>query len=80
MTTEERILKVLGATLEKDPEEIHLEDNITDLAKDSIQLFELVIHLEKEFDQKAKYEDLMDIVTVGDIVRYVESATNTASS
>ena len=77
MTNEERVIKIIASTFDVSQNSIGLESNIVDLAQDSIQLFELIINLEKEFNHKAQYEDLMDITTVGDIIEYVATVTKT---
>ena len=44
-----------------------------DLGADSLDLFELVMAFEDEFDVKIPVEDLETIDTVGDVVKYIES-------
>lgn len=44
-----------------------------DLGADSLDLFELVMAFEDEFDVKIPVEDLENIKTVGDVVTYIES-------
>lgn len=44
-----------------------------DLGADSLDLFELVMSFEDEFGVKIPTEDLEKIVTVGDVVAYIES-------
>ena len=55
------------------------EDEITeatsfkeDLGADSLDLFELVMALEEEFDVEIPTEDLEKIATVGDVEKYIE--------
>lgn len=47
-----------------------------DLEADSLDLFELVMGLEDEFGVEIPSEDLEKIVTVGDVIAYVESKQN----
>lgn len=70
--TKKRVLKIISKSLDLDENKINLNSEIEDLTRDSIQLFELVIALEKEFGYQAKYEDLIKIITVGDIVGYIK--------
>ena len=43
-----------------------------DLNADSLDLFELVMALEEEFDVEIPTEDLEQITTVGDVEKYIE--------
>ncbi|MBU3925503.1 acyl carrier protein [Patescibacteria group bacterium] len=70
--TKKRVLKIISKSLDLDENKINLNSEIEDLTRDSIQLFELVIALEKEFGYQAKYEDLIKIITVGDIIEYIK--------
>lgn len=44
-----------------------------DLEADSLDLFELVMALEDEFDVEIPSEDLEKLATVGDVMKYLES-------
>lgn len=44
-----------------------------DLGADSLDLFELVMSFEDEFDVKIPVEDLEQIKTVEDVVNYIEA-------
>ena len=44
-----------------------------DLGADSLDLFEMVMGLEEEFEIEIPTEDLEQIVTVGDVVKYIEA-------
>lgn len=44
-----------------------------DLGADSLDLFEMVMGLEDEFGIEIPTEDLEQIVTVGDVVKYIEA-------
>jgi len=44
-----------------------------DLGVDSLDLFELVMALEEEFDIEIPSEDLENITTVGAVIEYIES-------
>lgn len=43
-----------------------------DLNADSLDLFELVMALEEEFEVEIPTEDLEQIITVGDVEKYIE--------
>ena len=44
-----------------------------DLGADSLDLFEMVIAFEEAFEVEIPSEDLEQITTVGDVVKYIES-------
>lgn len=44
-----------------------------DLGADSLDLFEMVMAFEEAFEVKIPSEDLEQITTVGDVVKYIES-------
>jgi len=46
---------------------------IDDLSADSLDIVELVMSLEEEFDIKISDSDAEKIVTVGDVVKYIKS-------
>ena len=46
---------------------------IEDLGADSLDLFEMVMAFEEAFEVEIPSEDLEQITTVGDVVKYIES-------
>lgn len=44
-----------------------------DLGVDSLDLFELVMSLEEKFEVEIPSEDLENLLTVGDVVKYIEA-------
>lgn len=49
---------------------------VNDLGINSIELADLILNCEEEFDIAIDEEDLKDLVTVGDVVNYLESKVN----
>ena len=43
-----------------------------DLGADSLDLFELVMALEEEYEVEIPTEDLENIATIGDVIAYIE--------
>lgn len=69
----ERIRELIAEKVGVDPEEILMETSFADdLEADSITLFELVMAIEDEFDIEVDDESIEKIVTVGDLVNYLE--------
>lgn len=71
-TLDEKVIGLIAEETGRQKESIGMNDKIEDLADDSIRLFSIVTRFEKEFGMKAKYEDLIHIETVSDIVSYLK--------
>ena len=70
---EERIIEITAEALGADAATITEESSFKDdLGADSLDLFELVMALEEEFDVEIPTEDLEKIATVGDVEKYIE--------
>lgn len=70
----EKVLEIIADQFGIDVDE--LSDEISfkeDLEADSIQLMELVMTLEEEFDTEIDEEDIESIETVGDVIEYIEN-------
>lgn len=71
----EKIREIIAEQTDKDESEITLETNVKeDLDADSLDLFQIINDIEDEFD--ISVEDPEAIVTVKDIVDFVESHKN----
>jgi len=76
MTTLDRVKKVVAKRLDKSEDEITPDASfIEDLGADSLDVVELVMDLEAEFDIEIPDEESEKIRTVGDAVRYIEEKT-----
>ena len=70
----ERIIEMTAEALGTGAEKITAATSLKeDLGADSLDLFELVMALEEEFGVEIPTEDLEKVVTVGDVVAYIES-------
>lgn len=65
----EMVAENLGADVETLTEAISFKE---DLGADSLDLFELVMALEEEYEVEIPTEDLEKIVTIGDVIAYIE--------
>ena len=73
-TVVERVTKVIVDRLGVDESEVKLEASFRDdLGADSLDVVELVMELEDEFDMEISDEDAEQISTVGSAVTYIES-------
>lgn len=69
----EKIKEIVVEQLGVNQEDVKLETSfIEDLGADSLDLFQVVMDLEDAFD--VKVENVETIKTVGDAVKYIESA------
>ncbi len=72
--TFDRVKKIIVDRLGVDESKITLEASFKeDLGADSLDVVELVMELEDEFDMEISDEDAEKISTVGEVVKYIES-------
>ncbi|MBS2968952.1 acyl carrier protein [Metabacillus sp. KIGAM252] len=70
----DRVTKIIVDRLGVDASEIKMESSFKDdLGADSLDVVELVMELEDEFDMEISDEDAEKIATVGDAVNYIQS-------
>ncbi|MCM1991083.1 acyl carrier protein [Oceanirhabdus seepicola] len=70
----EKIKGIIADRLGIDENEIKLESNfVNDLGADSLDVVELVMALEEEFEVEIADEDAEKVGTVNDVVKYVSS-------
>ncbi len=73
----EKIKSIITEQINVDEDEITLDTSFIDgLGADSLDLVELMIALEEEFDIMIPEEDIEKIVTVGDAVDFIEAHSN----
>ncbi len=69
----EKMKELLVEELQIDPDDITLEAELSaDLGINSIELANLVLLCEEQFDLMIDDEDLTKFITVGDVVDYLE--------
>lgn len=72
-TTLERIQGIVTERLGVEPDQVvESAEFIGDLNADSLDLVEVIMALEQEFDLEIKDEDAENIRSVGDAVNYIE--------
>ncbi|MGN1481770.1 acyl carrier protein [Porcipelethomonas sp.] len=73
----EKVKDIIIDQLDADEDKVTLEASITDdLNADSLDVVDLVMSIEEEFDLEIPDEAVEKIKTVGDIVSYIESNQN----
>ena len=69
----EQIKKILSEQFSISEDEIGMDTSFTeDIGADSLDLVELIMALEQEFDVEIDDEEVEGIKTVGDAVRYIK--------
>ena len=69
----EKMKELIAEQLNADADTITLETSFKeDLGADSLDLFELIMALEEEYSVEIPQEDLESLITVGDVVEYLE--------
>lgn len=70
----EKIRKIIAEQLNIEEEKITLDSTFKeDLGADSLDLFEMVMALEDEYDVEIPATDLESLSTVGDVVEYLKN-------
>lgn len=70
----EKIRKILSEQLDIEEDKITLSSNIVeDLGADSLDIVDLLMSLEDEFDVEVPDEEIENIKTIGDMVNYIEN-------
>ena len=68
----QKLQKIIAEVLSIDDTDIVLEMSfIDDLGADSLELFQILMGVEKEFDISIDEETLKDVITVGDLLEII---------
>ncbi len=73
----EKVKEIIADQLGIDTEEIKMETKlIDDLGVDSLEIFEVIMSLEEEFEIEIPNEDVEGMKSVEEMVKYIESKKN----
>ncbi len=73
----EKLTKIIAEVLNVDAEEITMDTTfVDDLGADSLDIFQIIMGLEEEFDIEIANEEAENIVTVADAVEQIKKAIN----
>lgn len=73
----EKLRKIIVEVLNVDEDEVTMESTfIDDLGADSLDVFQIIMGLEEEFDIEIPNEEAEKIVTVADAVEQIKNALN----
>ena len=72
-----RSKKIIAEVLNVDEEEITMDTTfVDDLGADSLDVFQIIMGIEEEFDIEIANEEAEKIATVGDAVEQIKNALN----
>ncbi|MCI6138725.1 MAG: acyl carrier protein [Clostridiaceae bacterium] len=73
----EKLQGIIAEVLNIEPEEVTMAATfVDDLGADSLDIFQIIMGIEEEFDIEIPNETAEQIVTVGDAVEQIKSALN----
>lgn len=73
----EKLQKIISEVLNVDADEITMETTfVDDLGADSLDIFQIIMGIEEEFDIEIANEAAENIVTVSDAVEQIKNALN----
>lgn len=73
----EKLKKIISEILNVEEDEIQMETTfVDDLGADSLDVFQIIMGIEEEFDIEIANEDAEKIVTVADAVEQIKNAAN----
>ena len=73
----EKLKKIIAEVLNVDPDEITMETTFQDdLGADSLDVYQIIMGIEEEFDIEIPTEAAEKIVSVGDAVEQIKNALN----
>ena len=73
----EKLKKIIGEVLNIDEDEITMDTTfVDDLGADSLDIFQIIMGIEEEFDIEIANEEAENIVSVSDAVEQIKNALN----
>ena len=73
MNIEEKVKAIVSEQLEVAAEKLTTETTFEEIDADSLDIVELVMALEEEFDLEISDHEIEEIKTLGDIIKFIES-------
>ena len=73
MNIQDKVKSIVAEQLEIDIDSLTMDTTFDEIDADSLDIVELVMALEEEFELEISDQEIENIKTVGDIVRYIES-------
>jgi acyl carrier protein len=73
VSVESKIKGIIADQLEVAADKLTMDTSFEDIDADSLDIVELVMALEEAFDLEISDQEVENIKTVGDVVKYIES-------
>ncbi len=73
MSVENKVKEIISDQLEVALDKLTAETTFEDIDADSLDVVELVMALEEEFDLEISDQEIENVKSVGDVVKYIES-------
>lgn len=74
MSVQDKVIKIVSEKLDVDKDEVVPKASLVDdLGADSLDLVELVMTMEEEFDIEISDDDAENLVTIQDAINYIEA-------
>jgi len=73
VSVETKVKEIIAEQLEVAVDKLSIDTTFEDIDADSLDIVELVMALEEEFDLEISDQEIENIKTVGDVVKYIES-------
>lgn len=77
MSIQDRVKKIVSEQLEVEIGSLTAETTFEEIDADSLDIVELVMALEEEFDLEISDQEIENIKSVGDVIKYIESKLQT---
>jgi acyl carrier protein len=73
MSVQDKVKGIIADQLEVEVASLTLETTFEEIDADSLDIVELVMALEEEFELEISDQEVENVKTVGDVVRFIES-------
>ena len=73
MSIQDKIKAIIAEQLELDIETLTMATSFEEIDADSLDIVELVMALEEEFEMEISDEEIENVKTIGDVVKFIES-------
>ncbi len=72
--TFEKLQEIIAAQFDRDPDDITMDTDVQeDFGADSLDIVDLLMSIEDEFDIAIPDEEVTEMKTVSDLVKYIEN-------
>lgn len=72
----EELVNLISHSFDLSTEDVKPDTNMRDLTEDSLDFIELIISIEDQFDVDIMDNDINDLITVQDVVNYINKQSS----